>query len=110
MPTPRQRTIVDRLIDGALGREPRGHERALLEAAQPPLWVRLSFITISVGSLAGLLLSAFDKLRWLGLPWDDAGFPMWLVFFGLIAVTQFTYREVHRQYGKRALGEDTTSQ
>ncbi|RZJ40507.1 MAG: hypothetical protein EON87_17980 [Brevundimonas sp.] len=60
----------------------------------------------SAGLLGCLFLLAIDGFERVGLPWEPTGQPIWIVFFGLLAATQFTYREVRRQYGKRALHED----
>lgn len=106
MPTPRQPNIIDRIIDLLLVRKPRGHERALLEAARPPLWVRSIFVLIYGTGLCGLVLSIIHRAGWVHLPWEPTLWPKWFAFFLFCLVTNFVYREVHRQYGKRALLKD----
>lgn len=110
MPTPRQPNIIDRIIDLLLVREPKGRERALLEAAQPPLWVRSIFVLIYGAGLCVLILSIIHKAGWVNLPWEPTRWPGLFAIFLFCLATNFVYREVHRQYGKRALREDQASQ
>jgi hypothetical protein len=101
---------MDRLLDLLLTRAPKGREKALLEAAEPPLWVRLAFHFVGIAGLCGLLISIIHKAGWVSLPWDPAHWPDWFAFFALLMASRFAYREVHRHYGKRALREDWTTQ
>ena len=110
MPKARQSNVLDRLIDLLLTRQPKGRERALLEATQPPLWVRLTFQALYLSGVCVLILSVIHREGWLNFPWDPARWPRWYLVFGLLMAGQFAYREIHRQYGKRALREDQASQ
>lgn len=102
MPTPRDPNLTDRFLDFMLMKEPRGLERERLSKARPPLWVRLIFILIIVGLLGSFLFGIFSEYGWLPLPWEPPFWPHSIVFLGLFLAEQFAYREVLRQYGKRA--------
>lgn len=110
MPPPRHSNIIDRLLDFLLNKEPRGRERILLEAAQPPFWMRFIFALIFAGLAGGVLIGVFAEYDWLTLPWEPSSWPSLFVFFLLILATRFLDAEIHRQYGKRALREDQAAQ
>ena len=106
MPTPRDRNLTDRFIDFMLGREPRGSERTLLEAAKPPLWVRFGFALLILGLIGVLVLKLFNDR----LPWQPPFWPDSFLLSGVVFALLFAQREVWRLYGKRAQGEGRATQ
>lgn len=99
MPTPREPNLTDRLLDYGVGKTPR-RERALLESARPPGWVRLVFGFVH-GTLVLAILIAIGR-EWGWLPPVPRFWPVWSLVAILLPVTEFIRREVWRRYAKRA--------